>query len=143
MRNLYHIPVTQDHLDAGQSATWQNPTGNMAVIPHEGRALSRAALDALRSDGEPVAAVYAGCAVTSVVPGDGQELAYYWRDDGITLMAACDRGARRRCGASDSHAYGPAHLRCLLRQPSVFLTGDTAAPCPAGKGASTKGSTTR
>ncbi len=92
MRNLYHIPVTQDHLDAGQSATWQNPTGNMAVIPHEGRALSRAALDALRSDGEPVAAVYAGCAVTSVVPGDGQELAYYWRDDGITLMAACDRG---------------------------------------------------
>ena len=37
MRNLYHIPITQDHLDAGQSATWLNPAGNLAVIPREER----------------------------------------------------------------------------------------------------------
>ena len=92
MRNLYHILVTQDHLDAGQSATWQNPAGNVAVIPHEKRVLSRAALDALRAEGEPVAAVYAGSAVTTVVLEDGQELAYYWCNDGITLMSACDLG---------------------------------------------------
>ena len=36
MRNLYHIPVTQEHLDAGQNATWQNRAGDVAVIPHEG-----------------------------------------------------------------------------------------------------------
>lgn len=83
MRNLYHMPVTQDHLDAGQSATWQNPAGNVAVIPHEERELSKAAMEALRAEGEPVAAVYAGSAVTTVVPDDGQQLAYYWRHDGI------------------------------------------------------------
>ena len=33
MRNLYHVPVTQEHLDAGQSATWLNPVGNVAVSP--------------------------------------------------------------------------------------------------------------
>ena len=92
MRNLYHIPVTQDHLDAGQSATWQNPAGDVAVIPHEERVLSRAALDALLAEGEPVAAVYAGFAVTTVVLDDGQELAYYWCNDGIALMGACDLG---------------------------------------------------
>ena len=92
MRNLYHIPVIQGHLDAGQSATWQNPAGNVAVIPHEERVLSRAALDALLAAGEPVAAVYAGFAVTTIVLDDGQELAYYWRRDGIALMGACDRG---------------------------------------------------
>ena len=57
MRNLHHIPVTQDHLDAGQSATWQNSAGNVAIIPHEERVLSRSALDALRAAGAPVAAV--------------------------------------------------------------------------------------
>ena len=41
MQNLYHIPVTQAHLDAGQSATLQNRGGNVAVIPHEQRVLSR------------------------------------------------------------------------------------------------------
>ena len=92
MRNLYHIPVTQDHLDAGQSATWQNPAGSVAVIPHEERALSRAALDALRAEGEPVGSVYAGFGHTTVVLDDGQELDYYWCDDGIALMAACDSG---------------------------------------------------
>ena len=76
MRNLYHIPVTQAHLDAGQDAIWQNRGGNMAVIPHEERALSKAALDALRAQGEPVAAVYAGFGHTTVVPNDGQELSY-------------------------------------------------------------------
>ena len=53
MRNLHHIPVTQDHLDA----TWQNPAGNVAVIPHERRVLSRAAMDALHAVAESVAAV--------------------------------------------------------------------------------------
>ena len=33
MRNLYHIPVTQEHLDAGQSATRQSRGGNVAMIP--------------------------------------------------------------------------------------------------------------
>ena len=91
MRSLYHIPITQERLDAGQNATWQNPAGNAAVIPQEERALSWAALDALRAAGEPVAAVYAGFAVTTVVLEDGQEQAYYWCHDGSTLMAACDR----------------------------------------------------
>ena len=49
----------------------------MAVIPHEERVLSRAALTALRAEGEPVAAVYVGFGVTTVVLADGQELAYY------------------------------------------------------------------
>ena len=44
MRNLYHIPVTQAHPDAGQVATLRNRGGNVAVIPHEERVLSRAAL---------------------------------------------------------------------------------------------------
>ena len=92
MRNLYHIPVSQKHLDAGQRATWQNPADNVAVIPHAERVLSKAALDALRAEGEPVAAVYAGFAVTTVVLDDGQELFYYWRHDGIALMGACDLG---------------------------------------------------
>ena len=92
MRNLYHIPATQDHLDAGQISTWQNPAGNAAVIPHERRVLSRAAMDALRAEREPVAAVYAGFAATTVVLDDGQELAYYRCDDGIALMGACARG---------------------------------------------------
>ena len=74
MRNLYHIPVTQDHLDAGQSAAWQNRVSNVAVAPHERRVLSKAALDALRAEGEPIAAVYVGFAVTTVVLEDGQEL---------------------------------------------------------------------
>ncbi len=90
MRDLYHIPVSQEHLDAGQSATWQNPAGNVAVIPHDQRVLSNAALDALCAAGEPVAAVYAGFAVATAVLDDGQEMAYYWRHDGITLMGACD-----------------------------------------------------
>ena len=92
MQNLYHIPVTQEHLDTGQYAIWQNRGGNVAVIPHEERVLSRAALDALRAEGEPVAAVYAGFGVTNIVLNDGQELDYYWCDDGIALMAACDNG---------------------------------------------------
>ena len=37
-------------------------------------------------------AVYAGFAVTTVVLDDGQGLAYYWRDDDITMMAFCDAG---------------------------------------------------
>ena len=36
--------------------------------------------------------MYAGFGHTTVVLEDGQELTYYWCHDGITLMAACDRG---------------------------------------------------
>ena len=78
MRNLYHIPVTQDHLDAGQSATWQNRVGNVAVIPHGQRVLSRAALDALVADHRLL--------------DDGRQMHYYCRHDRTALMAACDRG---------------------------------------------------
>ena len=78
MRNLYHIPVTQDHLDAGQSATWQNRVGNVAVIPHGQRVLSRAALNALLADHRLL--------------DDGRQIHYYCRHDRIALMAACDAG---------------------------------------------------
>ena len=78
MRNLYHIPVTQDHLDAGQSATWQNRVGNVAVIPHGQRVLSRAALDALLADHRLL--------------DDGRQIHYYCRHDRTALMAACDGG---------------------------------------------------
>ena len=62
------------------------------VIPHDQRVLFGAALDALCYACEPVAVVYAGCAVTIVVLDDGQELAYYWCHDGIVVMGACDLG---------------------------------------------------
>ena len=91
MRNLYYIPVTQEHLDAGQDAISQNRCGNVAVISHKLRVLSMAALYALRAEGEPVAAVYAGFGRTTVVLNDDQKLAYYWRHDGIALMGASDR----------------------------------------------------
>ena len=64
----------------------------MEVIPHEERVLSRAALEALHAKGEPVAVVYVGFGRTTIVLDDGQELTYYWCNNGITLMAACDRG---------------------------------------------------
>ena len=92
MRNLHHIPVTQGHPDACQSATRQNQAGDVAVSPHEEWVLSRDALDALRAEGEPVAAVYAGFAVTTVALHHGQELTYYWHHDGIALVGACDLG---------------------------------------------------
>ena len=90
MQNLYHIPVTQAHLDAGQPGTLR--PGAVGFILQSEKILARAALDALRALGEPVAAVYAGFGHTTVVLNDGQELAYYWCDDGIALMAACDNG---------------------------------------------------
>ena len=92
MRNLYHILVTQDHLDAGPERHLAEPRRQRGGHPSREAVLSRAALDALRAEGEPVAAVYAGSAVTTVVVEDGQELAYYWCNDGITLMSACDLG---------------------------------------------------
>ena len=92
MRNLYHIPVTQAHLDAGQSGALTDPAGGIALIFQQERIVARAALDALRALGEPVKAVHAGFASTIIVLEDGQELAYYWCDDGITLMALCDAG---------------------------------------------------
>ena len=36
--------------------------------------------------------VPAGLVSTTIVLEDGQELTYYWCDDGITLMALCDDG---------------------------------------------------
>ena len=65
MRNLNHVPVAQEYLSAGQSATVQNSrVGNVAIIPHERRVLSRADLDALQAEGEPVPR----CTPASVTP---------------------------------------------------------------------------
>ena len=89
MRNLYHIPVTQAHLDAGQSGALTDPAGGVVHIFQQERIVARAALRAL---GEPVKAVHAGFANTTVVLEDGREPAYYWCDDGIKLMALCDSG---------------------------------------------------
>ena len=82
--------------------------------------MSRAALDALRAEREPVVAVYAGFAVTTVVLDDGQELTYYWRHDGIALMAACDRGRAAEMQPQTVRLIGPADLRCLPHQPADF-----------------------
>ena len=90
MQNLYHIPVTQAHLDAGQLGTLR--PGAVGFIIQTEKVVARAALDALRALGEPVKAVHAGFAVTIIVLEDGQELPYYWCDDGITMMAFCDAG---------------------------------------------------
>ena len=92
MRNLYHVPVTQAHLDAGQRDTLNDLVGGVAIILQDERIVARAALETLRALGEPVKAVHAGFASTTVVLEDGRELAYYWCDDGITLMALCDSG---------------------------------------------------
>ena len=67
MRNLYHIPVTQAHLDAGQSGTLTDPAGGVALIFQQERIIARAALDALRAQGEPVRAVHAGLSNTIIV----------------------------------------------------------------------------
>ena len=90
MQNLYHIPVNQAHLDAGQMGTLR--PGAVGFILQTEKIVARAALDALRALGEPVKAVHTGFAVTIIVLEDGQELPYYWCDDGITLMAFCDAG---------------------------------------------------
>ena len=90
MQNLYHIPVTQAHLDAGQLGTLR--PGAVGFIIQTEKVVARAALDALRALGEPVESVLAGFAQTIIVLEDGQELTYYWCDDGITLMAFCDAG---------------------------------------------------
>ena len=92
MQNPYHIPVTQAHLDAGQSGALNNPAGGTVLILQDERIVAKAALDALRALGEPVRAVHAGLSSTTIVLEDGQELTYYWCDDGITLMALCDAG---------------------------------------------------
>ena len=123
MPNLYHVPVTQDHLVAGHSATWQNLTGNAAVIPHEERALSRATLDTLRAEREPVAAAYAGFRPYHRCAG---------RQSGVDLLLVPRRHhadgrlrqrTRRRDGTADRHAHGPADLRRLLRPPDEFRLG--------------------
>ncbi len=62
------------------------------LILQDERIVAKAALDAPRALGEPVRAVHAGLSSTIIVLEDGQELVYYWCDDGITLMALCDAG---------------------------------------------------
>ena len=90
MRNLYHIPITQEHLDAGQLGT-RRP-GAIGFIPGSETIVARPALDALRALGEPVKIVLAGPAQTIIALEDGQELTYYCCDCGITMMAFCDAG---------------------------------------------------
>lgn len=119
MRNLYHVPVTQAHLDAGQRGTLTGPAGGVVIILQAERVLARAALDALHAMGEPVKAVHAGFASTAIVLEDGRELAYYWCDDGIALMALCDAGRAaellpqtvRLMDPSTYAAYCAAHPR--------------------------------
>ena len=93
MRNLYHIPVIQDHLVAGHSATWQNLAGNAAVIPHEERVRCPGlpwTLYALSAN--PWRRCTPAFGHTTVVLEDGQELTYHWCHDGIALMSSCDSG---------------------------------------------------
>ena len=49
MQNLYHIPVTQAHLDAGQLGTLR--PGAIGFILGSEKIVARAALDALRALG--------------------------------------------------------------------------------------------
>ena len=69
--------------------TLPGPAGGVALILQEGRIVARAVLRAL---GEPVKAAHAGFASTTIVLEDGRELAYYWCDDSIALMAMYDAG---------------------------------------------------
>ena len=92
MRNLYYVPVTQAHLDAGQRDTLPGPARSVGLIRQEERIVARAALATLRALDEPVNAVYAGVASAIVALEEGEELEYCWCDDGIALMAACDAG---------------------------------------------------
>ena len=91
MQSIYHIHVTQEHLDAGQPVISGAP--NTAVrINTRDKIISRAAYDALRAEGVPVAEVHAGIGETSVILESGERHTYYWCHDGIALMAKCDRG---------------------------------------------------
>ena len=67
MRRIYHVPVTQAHLDAGQSDALNNPAGGVALILQDERIVAKAALDALRAQGEPVRAVHAGLSNTIIL----------------------------------------------------------------------------
>ena len=91
MKAIYHIHVTQEHLDAGQPVIRGAP--NTAVrINTRDKIINRAAYDALRAEGVPVAEVHAGIGETSVILESGERHTYYWCRDGIALMAKCDRG---------------------------------------------------
>ena len=70
--------------------------------------------------------MYAGFGVTTIVLNDGQELAYYWCDAVIALMAACDNGRAAEMAPQTVQLMDPAYLRCLLRCASPALT-ETAA----------------
>ena len=91
MKPIYHIHVTQEHLDAGQPVIRRAP--NTAVrINARDKIISRATHDALRAQGVPVAEVHAGIGQTSVILESGDRHTYYWCHDGVDLMAKCDQG---------------------------------------------------
>ena len=91
MKSIYQIHVTQEHLDAGQPVISGAPNAAVRVNTRD-KIISRAAYDALRAEGVPVAEVHAGIGETSVILESGERHTYYWCRDGITLMAKCDRG---------------------------------------------------
>ena len=91
MKAIYHIHVTQEHLDAGQPVIRGAP--NTAVrINTRDKIISRAAYDALHAQGVPVAEVHAGIGETTVILESGERHTYYWCRDGVDLMAKCDQG---------------------------------------------------
>ena len=91
MQSIYHVHVTQEHLDAGQPVISGAPNA-AARINTGDKIIGRAAYDALRAEGVPVAEVHAGIGETSVILESGERHTYYWCHDGIDLMAKCDRG---------------------------------------------------
>ena len=91
MKPIYHIHVTQEHLDAGQPVIRGAPNTAVRMNTRD-KIISRATHDALRAQGVPVAEVHAGIGETSVTLESGERHTYYWCRDGIALMAKCDRG---------------------------------------------------
>ena len=91
MKSIYHIHVTQEHLDAGQPVISGAPNAAVRTNTRD-KIISRAAYDTLRAQGVPVAEVHSGISETSVILESGERHTYYWCRDGIALMAKCDRG---------------------------------------------------
>ena len=91
MKSIYQIHVTQEHLDAGQPVISGAPNAAVRINTRD-KIISRAAYDALRAEGVPVAEVHAGIGETAVILESGERHTYYWCRDGIALMAKCDQG---------------------------------------------------
>ena len=70
MKPIYLIHVTQEHLDAGQPVIRGAPNTAVQVNTRD-KIISRAAYDALRAEGLPVAEVHAGIGETSVILESG------------------------------------------------------------------------